>query len=501
MSINYQSALLSQNKALLPRNYSILFLLCGFIITILRFYLLHLNIWPLNGDEAQYYDWSQHLAFGYYSKPPLLAWLIALSTHVFGNNAFAIRIISPLCHFATASILFLCGRKLFNAQTGFWAGLTYLLVPGVTFSSELSSTDPVLLLFWSASFYFLIQALESNRFKKWLLCGICFGLAMLSKYTAIFLLISTLIYLLSSNKNRHVLKNKNLYLSAIIGLLILLPNIIWNAQHKFASIHAVQSNANLAGFAFHYKNLIYFLLSQFALFGPILFFTLGIILLARPAFTKKDDRYLLLISFIWPLLMVMMIEALLSNAHANWAVAIYTASSILVAAYLVQKQLLRWLWISLLLNIIVFIGFFQAPALIRLVGLKLPVQTEMLNWSNAGKTIAMQLQNHPQSKLLVDDRMLLTLSMYYSHTPRENVFKWNPSHKIADQYDLISTLQQQVGQNFIIVSYLASPAKFASAFAKITPLTVITEPTLDGRSNRIFLYYGQNFLGYNSGSI
>ncbi|MES1200186.1 MAG: glycosyltransferase family 39 protein, partial [Pseudomonadota bacterium] len=57
-----------------------------------------LMISPLNlqADEAQYWAWSRNLAFGYFSKPPLIAWAIAGATSLFGEAEWAVRLTAPI---------------------------------------------------------------------------------------------------------------------------------------------------------------------------------------------------------------------------------------------------------------------------------------------------------------------------------------------------------------------------------------------------------------------
>jgi 4-amino-4-deoxy-L-arabinose transferase-like glycosyltransferase len=73
---------------------------------------LHLAGLDLGPDEAQYWWWSRDVAWGYFSKPPLIAWLIALTTAVCGDTAFCVRLASPVLHLVTATILVLVGRTL-----------------------------------------------------------------------------------------------------------------------------------------------------------------------------------------------------------------------------------------------------------------------------------------------------------------------------------------------------------------------------------------------------
>ncbi|MEL6687001.1 MAG: glycosyltransferase family 39 protein, partial [Pseudomonadota bacterium] len=76
-------------------------------LLVFRLVILALNPLGLHGDEAQYWAWSQDLAFGYYSKPPLIAWIIAATTSVFGDAEWAVRLASPWLHLGTTVLTYL----------------------------------------------------------------------------------------------------------------------------------------------------------------------------------------------------------------------------------------------------------------------------------------------------------------------------------------------------------------------------------------------------------
>jgi len=59
---------------------------------IFRWFIVFNSPLGLHGDEAQYWSWSQNLDWGYFSKPPLIAWIIAISTSLFGQAEWAIRL-------------------------------------------------------------------------------------------------------------------------------------------------------------------------------------------------------------------------------------------------------------------------------------------------------------------------------------------------------------------------------------------------------------------------
>ena len=111
-------------------------------------------------DEAQYWFWAQHLAFGYYSKPPLVAWLIALTTALLGNGELGVRVAAPLLHAAAAGFVYAIGTRLYDRRIGFWSALAYATLPGVSLSSFIISTDAALLPCWAAALYAFVRARE-----------------------------------------------------------------------------------------------------------------------------------------------------------------------------------------------------------------------------------------------------------------------------------------------------------------------------------------------------
>ena len=128
-----------------------LFISCLFFLVI-KIIAIRFTNFDLFGDEAQYWLWSQNLDFGYYSKPPLLSWIIAVVCSIFGNSIFVIKMIPVFFYCLTSYVIFLLSKKLFdNNEFSFLTALTFFLMPAVTFSSFLVSTDIVLIFFWSLS--------------------------------------------------------------------------------------------------------------------------------------------------------------------------------------------------------------------------------------------------------------------------------------------------------------------------------------------------------------
>lgn len=103
-------------------------------LTIVRLAALFLTPLELYPDEAQYWLWSRELAFGYFSKPPMIAWLIWATTQI-GDTEAWVRLSAPFLHGATALVIHRIARRLYGGWAGLAAAAIYSLMPGVVLSS------------------------------------------------------------------------------------------------------------------------------------------------------------------------------------------------------------------------------------------------------------------------------------------------------------------------------------------------------------------------------
>src|SRR5690606_42128196 len=99
-------------------------------LTVARLMVLFDSPLELYPDEAQYWLWSRTLDFGYFSKPPMVAWTIWATTQVGGDAEPWVRLASPFFHAGAALAAFAVGRQLYDTATGFLAGAFYMLMPG-----------------------------------------------------------------------------------------------------------------------------------------------------------------------------------------------------------------------------------------------------------------------------------------------------------------------------------------------------------------------------------
>lgn len=241
-------------------------------ITALRILTLIVSPLGLGPDEAQYWFWSRDIDFGYFSKPPLIAWAISLTTSVFGNDPWAARLSAPLFHLGAAAFLFHAGRRLFGERAGFWSGASWLLMPGVALSSFIIATDAPLLFFWSAALFFLVRIVARERLEMFDFAGLgaAIGLGLMSKYAMIYFPIA-LIVMAAAPALRRAIYRPPLFATALIAFAIVLPNILWNAANDFQTLAHTAANAHWTSGLFKPLKLLDFLAGQFAVFGIIPF--------------------------------------------------------------------------------------------------------------------------------------------------------------------------------------------------------------------------------------
>jgi hypothetical protein len=462
-------------------------------LTALRLIWLAVQPADLYPDEAQYWVWAQHPALGYYSKPPLVAWLIALTTRLFGDSVFAIRLSAPLLHAAAAGFVYGIGVRLYDRRIGLWSALAYASLPGVSLSAFLISTDAVLMPCWAAALYAFIRAREVDGQRWWLAVGVALGLGLLAKYAMGYWLVSAYGYvLLVREERRHLLR---LLGATALGALFYLPNLWWNWSHGFASYLHVGENAELGGSLFHPESFLEFLASQFAVFGPILFAALITLCVRRKTLAGPAPR--LLGAFALPTLMMMLALSFLSRAQPNWAAPAYISATVLVIATALIRGWRGAMVVSVALNLAAAVCLFGGSDALAAAGVKVPAKFDPLHrlrgWHELGGAVSVALSDHPGLTLLADDRELLSALTYYVHPHPLDAVLWSPIPGIHDQWRLANNLANHPGEDFLAVTEHDLVNEMRPHFADIELLSTIDTKTGPGGGRRYQLYIARGY--------
>lgn len=431
----------------------------------LRIAALSLNGTDLFFDEAQYWSWSRAPDFGYYSKPPLIAWMIHGTTALCGHGEFCVRLSSPIVHTLTSLTVFLIGRRLYGTVTGVFAALAFATLPGVSLSAGIISTDVPLLFFWAVALFALVMMRDTRSWWPALLLGVALGGGLNAKYAMVWFVLCLAIYLFATPRERRLVKDARLWIALLIAAALIAPNLWWNFAHKFATLSHTADNANWQGKLPNPLKALEFIGAQFGVFGPILF--AGLILVTWRAWREglpEADR--LLLAFSVPVILVITAQAFLSRAHANWAAVAYVAASVLVVATMIRDLDWAWLRRSMVINVAALVLITAATVLAGRFALPTGVDpfARTLGWRALGEATRAELEaarrlGKPYAVVLADERSVTAELIYYLRDEPTPVQAWRSAPRPGDHFELTRPYNAQSGEPVLLVSLSgASPA-------------------------------------------
>lgn len=301
--------------------------------------LVSAAITPLSFDEAYYWTWAKHLAGGYYDHPPMVALVIRLGTMIAGDTEFGVRLISVLLAlpmswavFETAAMLF--GGSRVASTAAILLNVTLMAAVG----TMIVTPDAPLMVAASFVLYTLAKVLTTERGVWWLAVGFAVGVALLSKYTALFFGPAILIWLVAVPRMRRWLLSPWPYLGGVMAFAVCAPVILWNAEHHWVSFIKQFGRARIEHLTLRYVAEI---VPTQILFASPLVFVLGAMGLYATA-TKRGGAYVaraLLNAFIWIIVLYFIWHSLHSRVEANWFSPIYPAFAIAAA---VAAHVAKW---------------------------------------------------------------------------------------------------------------------------------------------------------------
>jgi 4-amino-4-deoxy-L-arabinose transferase-like glycosyltransferase len=274
---------------------------------------------PLLSDEAYYWQWSERLALSYFDHPPLVAFCVAASTHLFGRTELAVHLPAVLFAAATSLVLLRLILLLFPGQARLaWASVLLLnCAPLLAMGAVFTTPDAPLAFFWVLTLYLFRRALEGERYRWWL-AGLCTGLGLLSKYNMVLLLPGMLVFLATS-RHRHWLGRREPWIALAIALLCLAPVLAWNAEHDWASLSFQLVQRHRRAFT-PLLNFRRFVVSQFAISPLLLAACLwGALRSAKRARSGEESHWFLLCAS-GSVLLFFAVAGFFSLTLPNWSV-------------------------------------------------------------------------------------------------------------------------------------------------------------------------------------
>jgi hypothetical protein len=437
--------------------------LVGF--TLARTLALVISPLGLGVDEAQYWLWSQTPDFGYFTKPPMIAWIIGASHWLFGHHEAAVRLPAAWLHLATALTLWQATRWLYGPAAGRLTALIWITLPAVGLGSFLISTDTPLLLCVAVALLGLAGAHggQIQPVPALVVAGTALGVGLLAKYAAVYALFGMMLIWASGRHGPHPLITGRLLLLALFGcLLAASPNLLWNLSHDFTTVKHLGDNANMAKQSHDFMGAVTFLFSQTAVAGPLVFLLmLGIL----PA-TRTDDRAAWLAWMALPALMLIAVQAYISEANANWAMAAYPALSIWLGGWLAggdagaPARWRRWLartaiGVNGALCLIILITC-AAGSLGPLTPASDPLR-RLRGWDQLARDLGPELAAHQATRIIVDRRAPAALLHWHFHPTLVEIMLHDRDGVASNHFEANHSWRHQPGSAVLGLSATPEP--------------------------------------------
>jgi 4-amino-4-deoxy-L-arabinose transferase-like glycosyltransferase len=471
------------------------------VLAAIRIVGLHYSVVDLFFDEAQYWAWSRELAFGYFSKPPLLAWIIGAADPVCGSGEACIRAASPLFYLGTCVLVYFIAHDLYGRETAAWAALAMALGTGVAFSSRIVSTDVPLLFFWALALLAYVRLLPAPDWRWACVFGAAVGFGLLAKYAMIYFVLCAVCAAFFDREARALMLRPQTWLAMGIAAILVVPNVYWNLAHDFVTVRHTGDNIAGDGLEIRPLDALGFLAAQFAVIGPLVFAAFLVILFRawRSPLGREDQ---LMLAFAVPMLALIAALAFVRSANANWAAPAGVSITILVVAWWVRGGHWRWLWATLAIGIVGQLVLLVADAnayrlTIPAFGKKADIYQRTLGWRPLGERVAELARKTGTPTVVAESRGEVAALIYYLRDEPLRVLSWPVSAVPQHHFELTRALDNSAAEPVLLLSPCPLVPRLQRFYSDVTPLGLMlvgSGPTsvrayhtfrLDKRSNAI----------------
>jgi 4-amino-4-deoxy-L-arabinose transferase-like glycosyltransferase len=467
--------------------YILVLIACLGAILAMRLIAVHASAIDFVTDEAQYWTWSRDLAFGYFSKPPLIAWIIRATGDICGQSEACIRSASPVLYTLASLVIYATGRALYDTRIGFWSAIVFDTVPGTSYSSQLITTDVPLILMWTIMLYFWVMLVKRKSMGFAILLGVAIGIGLLAKQAMIYAVLCAGCHAAVSRDAREALKGGRGIVAILIALALFSPNIVWNAQNNFPTAKHTGANISWQYPYVHPISLLAYVIAQFGVFGPIL---LVVLLRAgyREIWEPRDPNKILLLSFSLPVLALLFMQALLSRANGNWSATAYPAATIFVTAVMLELNRRVLFAISLGLHLVVAVMIAAAPAFARNWPIfeQLKFLNQTLGWNDVASEVRTKLAEDHYGALVVHTRDMAAEMLYYLRDSDIPLYVWTLGGSPHNHYEMTRPFTSNTQEPILFVSLRPCRGNVTQSFSEVTEFDAVRVPLVKNDARMVY---------------
>ncbi len=450
----------------------------GILLAVLTLRLIYAAFQPFDlvEDESYYWDWGRQLSWGYYSKPPLIAWTMALATGIGGDNAVAIKFCAALLATAALGFIYLAGRSLYSPKAGFLALLLGLATPAQVALSSMMTIDVLLVFFWTAALWLFWRWVDGQgpAGLNLALLTVCTGLGILAKQMMMLFPLLALIYLAVTPDKRALLKRGSLWVAFLLAFLFLAPTVWWNARHDWITVqhtqhHFESAEAESLGvyLAKTPLRVLEFSGIQMALLSPltwILLICLYVVALWQFRRLSSRGRYLAVFGAV-PIVVIYLMS-LRQVMQPNWPAVYYLPGFLLLAGWFSGEEplpkmpagLKKWKKPALAVGFCLVAFVMIYPLALGPLGYAGDKHLDPLHrqrgWKEAGTAVGELLTQvpNPEKTFVVALNHRLNASQMAFYLPQQpHVYRWEPTGTIRSQYELWPSPQDKKGWDAFII--------------------------------------------------
>ena len=427
----------------------------------------------LHYDEAQYWEWSQHLDWSYYSKGPLVAWLIALAEYLFGHGEWQVRLFAWLTHGIFLVLIFVLTRQVWGSPSAAWWATSITLTTPLYFTLGLvMTTDIFLFTFWTWGLWAACRALIQEQPRAWYELGAAVGIGALAKLSIGLLPAAIgLLTLIIPQYRRHLLRP---HVWAGLGLMLICmsPLLLWNYHHDWVMFR--HELGHVGQDEWSWIRLIEFLLGQWAALSPLVAILAIAVLAHYPHMLQQ--RFIWIISLLC--LGFFLIKAGGAKVQLNWPAPVYIGFVVLFAGAIPnftdaqRRWLISGIFISLaLMAVAYFPHYFGLPA-------KLDPFKVVKIWRqpiNAISTMA------PRADFILTDKYELAGELAFYWPQGLPVYITGSAARRFNQHDLWPAIDREAGRDAIFISTKPNPpAELTQAFRQCVMPQTLAVHAYDG---------------------
>jgi 4-amino-4-deoxy-L-arabinose transferase-like glycosyltransferase len=476
--------------------------------------LLFVNGADLAGDEAYYWDWGRRPDWCYYSKPPMIGWMMGVIGWLSGNAEWGIRFAALLLGTTTLIIIHRIALVLFDARTAFFTALLVLLTIANAGLNLLLTIDAPLLLCWTLGlllFWFAAQKPTCNT--RWLALALVIGVGTLSKQMMLAFPALMVVFAAVSREDRGLLRNVRMWAAIVIGMAFIIPVLKWNQEHAWITLEHTKHHfdGETRSFGKWISRTLENVGLQALIYTPVTFAAMVAALVAAVKQRKQLSRpVLFLLVASAPALACFAVLSLRQRINPNWPAAFFVPAFVLAAAWM--RGLLptqanpgwqRW---SLRVGGALVIIVHLALVVIFATDLKsINKLASIRGWREAGIEAQKFLDLVPRREktfvMALGHRYhAAQMAFYMPSHPR--LYRWEPSDSVQSQYEIWPGPEERLGDDALILDpspgdvLLQNPV-FTAAFEKLERVGEIRVPL--GQEKREFsVYLGRNLKSWKA---